>query len=71
MRRLAPVLLLSEPPPGAEKDALAADLTATVYSERAVAGRPTYQRHFEHFVRVLKGIPFEDKIERLGRVPPA
>ena len=33
----APVLLLSEPPPGSEKDALAADLTATVYSDRAVA----------------------------------
>ena len=33
----APVLLLSEPPPGSEKDALAAGLTPTVYSERGLA----------------------------------
>src|SRR5207249_10219301 len=34
----APILLLSEAPPGSEKDALAAELTPTVYSERGLAG---------------------------------
>ena len=33
----APVLLLSEPPLGSEKDALGADLTPTIYSERGLA----------------------------------
>jgi alanine racemase len=34
----APILVLSEFPPGSEKDALAAELTPTVYSEPGVAG---------------------------------
>jgi alanine racemase len=63
-----PVLLLSEPPPGSEKDALAAGLTPTVYSERALravagAGESLGRRAAVH-VKVDTGM------HRIGVHPP-
>jgi len=40
-----------------------------VRAERAAGRRPTYQRHFEYFVYLLQGIPFEEEIDNLGRMP--
>ena len=64
----APVLVLSEFPPGAEKDALAAGLTPTVYTEAGVDGLSKVARDLGVAARVH--LKVDTGMHRVGLYPP-
>ena len=64
----APVLVLSEFPPGAEKDALAAGLTPTVYTEAGLDGLSQVARDLGVAARVH--LKVDTGMHRVGLYPP-
>ncbi len=63
----APILVLTEFPPGAEKDALAADLTPTVYTEDGVEGVAAAAEDLGRRVRVH--VKVDTGMHRVGLLP--
>lgn len=65
----APILVLSECPRGAEKDALAAGLTPTVYSEEGIAGIAEAAEALGRLARVH--LKLDTGMHRVGLWPPS
>jgi alanine racemase len=65
----APILVLSEFPPGSEKDALAAELTPTVYSDDGVAGLAEAAASLGREVGVH--LKLDTGMHRVGLWPPS
>jgi alanine racemase len=64
----APILVLSEFPPGSEKDALAAGLTPTVYTEQGLMGVAEAARALDRSVGVH--VKVDTGMHRVGIHPP-
>ena len=66
----APVLLLSEMPPGAERDALAADLTPTIYTNEGLSAVAKAAADVSPDTPVAVHVKVDTGMHRVGLYPP-